>query len=123
MATIEINQGVVGRIFRMGTVKITSRGIDDVVFKRVKDPMSFRRHIESVSSSLRGVPTTNAELAAHSRTKSNGPNRAWDATLPDDTLTVFARDLKVLAFAHLGDPSSAIRTLIGEGPVRSLDET
>lgn len=48
--TVEIDQGVFGRIFGFGTVKITGRGISDVVFKRIDDPMSVKRQIESVSN-------------------------------------------------------------------------
>jgi hypothetical protein len=48
--------------------------------------------------------------------------RAWIATFHDGTLTVFARDLKVVEAAHAGSPGDTIRTLIGEGPVRSLDD-
>jgi len=48
--TVEINQGIFGRIFDLGTVKITGRGISDVVLKGIKDPMSVKRTIESVSN-------------------------------------------------------------------------
>lgn len=48
--TVEIDQGIFGRIFGFGTVKITGRGISDVVFKGIDDPMSVKRQIESVSN-------------------------------------------------------------------------
>jgi len=48
--TVEIDQGVFGRIFGFGTVKITGRGISDFVFKGIDDPMSVKRQIESVSN-------------------------------------------------------------------------
>ena len=48
--TVEIDQGIFGRIFGFGTVKITGRGISDVMFKRIDDPMSVKRQIESVSN-------------------------------------------------------------------------
>jgi uncharacterized membrane protein YdbT with pleckstrin-like domain len=48
--TVEINQGILGRIFGFGTVKVTGRGISDVVFKAIDDPMSVKRHIESVGN-------------------------------------------------------------------------
>jgi uncharacterized membrane protein YdbT with pleckstrin-like domain len=48
--TVEINQGVWGRIFGFGTVKVTGRGISDVVYKGVDDPMAVKRQIESVSN-------------------------------------------------------------------------
>ena len=48
--TVEINQGIFGRIFGFGTVKITGRGISDLVFKGIDDPMSVKRQIESISN-------------------------------------------------------------------------
>ena len=48
--TVEIDQGVFGRIFGFGTVRVTGRGISDVVFKGMDDPMSVKRRIESVSN-------------------------------------------------------------------------
>lgn len=48
--TVEINQGVVGRIFGFGTVKVTGRGISDVVYKSIDDPMTVKRQIESISN-------------------------------------------------------------------------
>lgn len=47
--TVEINQGVWGRICGFGTVKVTGRGISDVVFERIADPMAVKRQIESIS--------------------------------------------------------------------------
>jgi len=48
--TVEIVQGVIGRIFGFGTVKVTGRGISDLVFKNINDPMDVKRKIESVGS-------------------------------------------------------------------------
>jgi uncharacterized membrane protein YdbT with pleckstrin-like domain len=48
--TVEIEQGIFGRIFGFGTVKITGRGISDIAFKGIGDPMSVKRQIESVSN-------------------------------------------------------------------------
>ena len=48
--TVEIDQGILGRIFGFGTVKITGRGISDLVYKTIDDPMSVKRQIESVSN-------------------------------------------------------------------------
>jgi uncharacterized membrane protein YdbT with pleckstrin-like domain len=48
--TVEIDQGIFGRIFGYGTVKITGRGISNLLFKRIDDPMSVKRQIESVSN-------------------------------------------------------------------------
>ena len=48
--TVEIDQGVFGRIFGFGTVKVTGRGLSDVRFKSIDDPMAVKRRIESVSN-------------------------------------------------------------------------
>lgn len=48
--TVEIIQGVIGRVFGFGTVKVTGRGISDVVFKKVSDPMDVKRKIESIGA-------------------------------------------------------------------------
>ncbi len=46
--TVEIIQGVMGRIFGYGDVKVTGRGISDLLFKKINDPMDVKRKIESV---------------------------------------------------------------------------
>ena len=48
--TVEIIQGVMGRVFGFGTVKVTGRGISDLVFKNINDPMDVKRKIESVGA-------------------------------------------------------------------------
>lgn len=48
--TVEINQGIFGRIFGFGTVKVTGRGISDLMFKRIDDPIAVKRQIESISN-------------------------------------------------------------------------
>ena len=50
--TVEINQGIFGRMFNFGDVKITGRGLSDVLFKGLADPMSAKRQIESVSNPI-----------------------------------------------------------------------
>lgn len=47
--TVEIDQGILGRIFGFGSIKVTGQGISDLIFKNVADPMSVKRQIESVS--------------------------------------------------------------------------
>lgn len=47
--TVEIDQGIFGRILGYGNVKITGRGTSDVLFRSVADPMAVKRAIESVS--------------------------------------------------------------------------
>ena len=48
--TVEISQSVFGRMFGFGDVKVTGRGISDVKFKAIDDPMEVKRQIESVSN-------------------------------------------------------------------------
>ena len=47
--TVEIDQGVIGRILGYGSVKVTGRGTSDVLFRLVDDPMAVKRAIESIS--------------------------------------------------------------------------
>lgn len=48
--TVEIEQGILGRILGFGTVKVTGKGISDLVFTRINDPMEVKRKIESINS-------------------------------------------------------------------------
>ncbi len=50
--TVEIDQGVLGRLFDFGDIKVTGRGLSDVVFKGLAVPMSAKRQIESVSNPI-----------------------------------------------------------------------
>ena len=50
--TVEIEQGIWGRLFGHGTVKLTGRGISDVKFRNIDDPMQVKRDIESVSNPI-----------------------------------------------------------------------
>lgn len=47
--TVELRQGILGRIFGFGDVKATGRGISDVIYRNIDDPMGVKRRIESVS--------------------------------------------------------------------------
>ncbi|MGV3627963.1 MAG: PH domain-containing protein [Betaproteobacteria bacterium] len=47
--TVEIDQGVFGRIFGFGNVKVSGRGTSDLLFRTVADPMAVKRAIESIS--------------------------------------------------------------------------
>jgi len=47
--TVEIDQGILGRILGYGNVKVTGRGESDVLFRLVDDPMAVKRAIESIS--------------------------------------------------------------------------
>ena len=53
--TVEINQGILGRIFGFGDIRVTGRGISDVEFKGLYDPMAVKRQIESVSNPISGA--------------------------------------------------------------------
>lgn len=44
--TVEIQQGVFERIFGAGTVKVTGRGISDVILKNIDDPMTVKKQLE-----------------------------------------------------------------------------
>ncbi len=48
--TVELDQGLWGRIFGFGNLKVTGRGISDLMFKGVDDPMAVKRQIESISN-------------------------------------------------------------------------
>lgn len=47
--TVEIRQGILGRIFGFGTIKVTGRGISDVVMRQMDDPMAVKRAIEDAA--------------------------------------------------------------------------
>ena len=48
--TVEIDQGILGRILGYGNIHVSGRGISDVVLHDVRDPMAVKRAIESVSN-------------------------------------------------------------------------
>ncbi len=50
--TVEIDQSVFGRILGYGSVKVTGRGMSDLVFTNINDPMDVKRNIESISNPL-----------------------------------------------------------------------
>ena len=50
--TVEISQGIWGRILGFGTVKVTGRGISDVVYQGIDNPMAVKRQIESVGAPM-----------------------------------------------------------------------
>jgi uncharacterized membrane protein YdbT with pleckstrin-like domain len=50
--TVEIDQGVFGRLFGFGTVKVTGRGLSDILFKGIDDPMAVKRAIESIGNPI-----------------------------------------------------------------------
>jgi membrane protein YdbS with pleckstrin-like domain len=50
--TVEIDQGVFGRMLGFGTVKITGRGVSDFLFTGIDDPMAVKRTIESIGNPI-----------------------------------------------------------------------
>ena len=48
--TVEIVQGIIGRIFGFGSIKITGRGISDLVYKNIDDPMEVKKIIEGIEA-------------------------------------------------------------------------
>ncbi|MDH4096036.1 MAG: PH domain-containing protein [Betaproteobacteria bacterium] len=50
--TVEIEQGVFGRLLGFGTVKITGRGVSDFLFTGIDDPMAVKRTIESIGNPI-----------------------------------------------------------------------
>ena len=46
--TVEIIQGVMGRVLGYGNIKVTGRGLSDLLFIKIDDPMDVKRRIESV---------------------------------------------------------------------------
>lgn len=53
LETVEIRQGILGRIFNCGTVKVTGRGMSDLYFIDIDDPLTLKKQIEDAS--YRGV--------------------------------------------------------------------
>lgn len=48
--TVEINQGIFGRIFGFGSIKVTGRGISDLVYNNIDNPMGVKKAIESIEA-------------------------------------------------------------------------
>ena len=46
--TVEITQTVLGRILGYGTLKITGRGVSDLVFKKIDAPLEVEKKIEGI---------------------------------------------------------------------------
>ena len=47
--TVEIDQSIVGRLMGFGTVSVTGRGVSDVIFKGIDDPLDVKRRIEGAT--------------------------------------------------------------------------
>ena len=50
--TVEIDQGVLGRVLGFGTVKLTGKGVSDFLLKRIADPLAVKRTIESIPNPI-----------------------------------------------------------------------
>lgn len=50
--TVEIDQGIFGRLLGFGTVKITGRGVSDFLFTGIDDPMAVKRAIEGIGNPI-----------------------------------------------------------------------
>ena len=48
--TVEIDQGILGRMLGYGNIHVSGRGISDVVLRNINDPMAVKRAIESISN-------------------------------------------------------------------------
>lgn len=48
--TVEIDQSIFGRMFGFGNVKVTGRGISDVHFHKIDNPMDVKKSIESIDA-------------------------------------------------------------------------
>ena len=45
--TVEVKQGIIGRIFGYGNVIVTGTGISNVVFRSVAKPLQVKKDIDS----------------------------------------------------------------------------
>ena len=50
---VKVNQGVIGRIFGYGTVRIEGTGVDAVVTPNIADPVGFVRAIQTAKEHVR----------------------------------------------------------------------
>ena len=50
--TVEIDQGVLGRVLGFGTVKLTGKGVSDFLLKGIADPLAVKRTIESIPNPI-----------------------------------------------------------------------
>ena len=48
--TVEIKQSVFGRIFNSGLIKVTGRGLSDLLLRDIKNPMHVKRIVETAIS-------------------------------------------------------------------------
>ena len=46
--TVEINQGIMGRMLDYGNIKLTGTGNSDLIFRSVRSPMEIKKNIDSL---------------------------------------------------------------------------
>jgi uncharacterized membrane protein YdbT with pleckstrin-like domain len=44
--SIQVNQGIIGRVFGFGTVRVNGSGLSSTPIPRISDPLAFRRRVE-----------------------------------------------------------------------------
>ena len=61
---IDVNQGVLGRIFDFGDVTIHGTGVDATAMRMISDPLTFRRKVEQAIEArlVGGAPPPTKEL-------------------------------------------------------------
>jgi uncharacterized membrane protein YdbT with pleckstrin-like domain len=50
--TVEIDQGVLGRLLGFGTVRLTGKGVSDFQLTGIADPLAVKRTIESIGNPI-----------------------------------------------------------------------
>jgi uncharacterized membrane protein YdbT with pleckstrin-like domain len=54
---VKVEQGVLGRIFNFGTVRIEGTGVDSVTTPTIADPVAFVRAIQTAKEHVAGLAT------------------------------------------------------------------
>lgn len=52
--TIQVNQGIFGRIFGFGSILVTGSGVSATPIKNIANPLEFRRNVEQAVEVLEG---------------------------------------------------------------------
>lgn len=55
--TVTLRQGIVGRVLNYGSLLVTGKGVSDVLFANISDPMGVKRAIESINDAYPGEPS------------------------------------------------------------------
>jgi uncharacterized membrane protein YdbT with pleckstrin-like domain len=54
--SIAVNQGLLGRLLNFGDLRVTGAGGAQELFRRVRDPIGFRNHVQQASMAAGGRP-------------------------------------------------------------------